>query len=51
MTHARYWLQVPTEIKNRGPHDVLMVVCDGLKGHAGRDRADSSPLGGRQGER
>jgi putative transposase len=29
---ARYWLRVLTEIKNRGTRDVLMVVCDGLKG-------------------
>lgn len=29
---AKYWLQVLTEIKNRGVNDVLMVVCDGLTG-------------------
>lgn len=29
---AKYWLQVLTEIKNRGVEDVLMVVCNGLKG-------------------
>lgn len=29
---AKYWLQVLTEIKNRGIEDVCMVVCDGLKG-------------------
>ncbi|TFC14452.1 IS256 family transposase [Cryobacterium sp. MDB2-10] len=29
---AKYWLQVLTEIKNRGVRDVCMVVCDGLKG-------------------
>ncbi len=29
---AKYWLQVRTEIKNRGVEDVCMVVCDGLKG-------------------
>src|SRR5512135_3283119 len=29
---ARFWLRVLTEIKNRGTRDVLMVVCDGLKG-------------------
>jgi putative transposase len=29
---AKYWLQVFTEIKNRGVEDVLMLVCDGLKG-------------------
>jgi putative transposase len=29
---AKYWLRVLAEIKNRGTGDVLMVVCDGLKG-------------------
>jgi transposase-like protein len=29
---AKYWLQVLTELKNRGVEDVCMVVCDGLKG-------------------
>ncbi|MDX3066470.1 IS256 family transposase [Streptomyces sp. ND04-05B] len=29
---AKYWLQVLTEIKNRGVEDVRVVVCDGLKG-------------------
>jgi putative transposase len=29
---AKYWLQVLTEIKNRGAEDILMIVCDGLKG-------------------
>ncbi|MBG6185530.1 transposase-like protein [Arthrobacter sp. CAN_A214] len=29
---AKYWLQVLTEVKNRGVEDVLMLVCDGLKG-------------------
>ena len=29
---ARFWLQVLTEIKNRGVDDVLIAVCDGLKG-------------------
>lgn len=29
---AKYWLQVLTEIKNRGVEDVLMLVCDGLTG-------------------
>jgi putative transposase len=32
---ARYWLRVLTEIRNRGTRDVLMVVCDGLKGFPG----------------
>jgi putative transposase len=29
---AKFWLRVLSEIKNRGTKDVLMVVCDGLKG-------------------
>jgi len=29
---AKYWTRVCSEIKNRGTRDVLMVVCDGLKG-------------------
>lgn len=29
---AKHWLQVLTELKNRGVADVLMVVCDGLVG-------------------
>ncbi len=29
---AKYWLRVLTEIRNRGTKDVLMVICDGLKG-------------------
>jgi putative transposase len=29
---AKFWLRVLTEIRNRGTKDVLMVVCDGLKG-------------------
>ncbi|ANS62306.1 transposase mutator family protein [Streptomyces lincolnensis] len=29
---AEYWLHVFTELKNRGLDDVLMLVCDGLKG-------------------
>jgi putative transposase len=29
---AKYWQRVLTEIKNRGVKDVLMLVCDGLKG-------------------
>ena len=29
---AKYWLQVYSEIKNRGIEDCLIVVCDGLKG-------------------
>ncbi len=29
---AKYWLHVFTELKNRGVNDVLMLVCDGLKG-------------------
>ncbi|GAB3276519.1 IS256 family transposase [Sinomonas notoginsengisoli] len=29
---AKYWQQVLAEIRNRGVEDVLMLVCDGLKG-------------------
>jgi transposase-like protein len=29
---AKFWLQVLTEIKNRGVADVCIAVCDGLKG-------------------
>ena len=29
---AKFWVRVLSEIKNRGTHDVCMVVCDGLKG-------------------
>lgn len=29
---AKFWLQLLTEIKNRGVEDVCFVVCDGLKG-------------------
>ena len=29
---AKFWLWVLSEIKNRGTRDVLMLVCDGLKG-------------------
>lgn len=29
---AKFWLRVMTEIRNRGAHDVLIAVVDGLKG-------------------
>jgi len=29
---AKYWLNVLTELRNRGLQDVLIVCCDGLKG-------------------
>jgi transposase-like protein len=29
---AKFWLQVLTELKNRGVADVCIAVCDGLKG-------------------
>jgi transposase-like protein len=32
---AKFWLRVLPEIKNRGTKDVLMLVCDGLKGLPG----------------
>ena len=29
---AKFWLQVLSELKNRGVDDIFFVVCDGLKG-------------------
>ena len=29
---AKFWLQVLSELKNRGVEDVFFIVCDGLKG-------------------
>ncbi|MDX3434317.1 IS256 family transposase [Streptomyces sp. ME01-18a] len=29
---AKHWMHILTEIKNRSVNDVLMLVCDGLKG-------------------
>jgi putative transposase len=29
---AKYWLRMSTDLKNRGVDDVLLPVCDGLKG-------------------
>lgn len=29
---AKFWLGVLTDLKNRGVEDVLIAVCDGLKG-------------------
>ena len=29
---AKFWLQILTELKNRGVTDVCIAVCDGLKG-------------------
>ena len=29
---AKFWLQVVTELKNRGVHDILIACVDGLKG-------------------
>ena len=29
---AKFWLSVLSELKSRGVQDVLMLVCDGLKG-------------------
>ncbi|WP_438453463.1 transposase, partial [Streptomyces asiaticus] len=29
---AKHWLSVFTELRNRGVENVLMLVCDGLKG-------------------
>ena len=35
---AKFWLRVMTEIRNRGIHDVLIAVVDGLKGFPGGDQ-------------
>jgi putative transposase len=32
---AEHWLHILTELKNRGVQDVLMLVCDGLRGLPG----------------
>ena len=37
---AKCWLRVMTEIRNRGTHDVLIAVVDGLKGFAEAINAD-----------
>ena len=29
---AKFWLSVPTELKNRGVNDVFIACVDGLKG-------------------
>ena len=29
---AKFWMSVPTDLRNRGVKDVFFVVCDGLKG-------------------
>ena len=36
---SKYWMGVLTEVKNRGVKDVLMVVCDGLRGFPDAIRA------------
>jgi putative transposase len=28
---AKFWMSVPTDLKDRGIRDVFFVVCDGLK--------------------
>jgi hypothetical protein len=35
---AKFWLQVLTQIKNRGVQDVFIACVDGLKGFSGGDR-------------
>lgn len=35
---AKYWLQIFTELKNRGVEDILVLVCDGLKACPTRSR-------------
>ena len=34
---AKFWLRVLSEIKNRSTRDILMLVCDGLKGLPARE--------------
>ena len=29
---AKFWLSVLTELRNRGPRDILICCCDGLFG-------------------
>jgi len=29
---AKFWMSVPSDLKNRGVADVFFIVCDGLKG-------------------
>ena len=29
---AKFWLAIPTELKNRGVEDIFILCCDGLKG-------------------
>ena len=43
---AKFWLQVLTELKNRGVADVCIAVCDGLKGPA---RAITTVVGAHRG--
>ena len=43
---AKFWLQVLTELKNRGVADVCIAVCDGLKGPPGRDHHGVGADGG-----
>ncbi len=33
---VQHWLRILIELENRGVEDVLMLVCDGLKGPARR---------------
>jgi transposase-like protein len=43
---AKFWLQVLTELRNRGVADACMVVCDGLKGLPDAIEATWPPGGG-----
>ena len=29
---AKFWLSILTELRNRGPRDILIFCCDGLSG-------------------
>jgi hypothetical protein len=42
---AKFWLSILTELRNRGPRDILIFCCDGLSGgRPGRWRAVESHL-------
>jgi hypothetical protein len=42
---AKFWLSILTELRNRGPRDILIFCCDGLSGgRPGRRRAVESHL-------
>ena len=40
---AKFWMNVLTDLKNRGVTDVFFVVCDGLKGLPDASTPSSRP--------